>query len=360
MTAKSRTVVAIDGRPLSRPKSGIRRYLECLLPTLVADARIHWIIYTDNPLLAELTGFSLPEVRRPDRPGLGRFAWGVWVARQIAKDRPEIYWSPRHHLPLWVPGNLRTVVTIHDLVWKSHPETMPWHRWLSERVRMPLAISRCHKMIAVSHATASEIKSNFSAHCRKVTVIPHGVGPFPPAEPVTGVELDPASYLLVVGTIEPRKNYPALLRGFDQYVHNGGEKKLVIVGSAGWKQQNFNHQLNGLQYRNRVEVVTNLSDAQLAWLYQNASGFVMLSLAEGFGLPILEATSFGLNMLLSDIPVFREVGPPWAHFCNAASIQEICTGLEQLEQLGSPQSKQNDLRNWQTVAEETMETLLTS
>ena len=113
---------------------------------------------------------------------------------------------------------------------------------------------------------------------------------------------------LTVGTLEPRKNVDYALDIFDQLLASGHDVEWHVLGAAGWMTEptiariHAHHELN-----QRLFWWHDATDADLAWAYRNASALVAVSLAEGFGLPLVEARQAGLPVFATDIPVFREV-----------------------------------------------------
>jgi len=130
-----------------------------------------------------------------------------------------------------------------------------------------------------------------------------------PSQDVLNLWKLPGAAILAVGTIEPRKNYSLLLDAFDLLHAKGLDVSLVVIGHPGWKSGNVlkriaQHPALGA----RLFYFSNASDADLAQAFDRAGSIVCSSLAEGFGLPVVEGMIHGLTVFASDIPVFREVG----------------------------------------------------
>jgi O-antigen biosynthesis alpha-1,2-mannosyltransferase len=114
---------------------------------------------------------------------------------------------------------------------------------------------------------------------------------------------------LMVSTVEPRKKYDQCLKAFDFLWKRGENIKLVIVGKPGWNNSNTISMIENSAYLNKnlFWYNTGISDQKLADLYLNCSAVIFASIAEGFGLPIIEAASYRKPLILRDIPVFREI-----------------------------------------------------
>jgi len=329
---KPRKILAIDARPLARGTGGIQRYLNSVLPYLVFDTDLEIVFYSDHPLDQKLSGtFSNIKIRHVPID-IGRpLAWHIWVCYWAYLDQPDIFWSPRHHLPFIVPAKTRSVVTIHDFVWKTVPETMPKAQLVSEKILMPLAIRKADRIICISKTTQSQLANFFPGYEVKSSVILHGEYDSPSTRKICAA--DQPGYFLAVGTLEPRKNYERMIEAFDHYVKDGGTKNLIIIGKDGWGCRPIFKCLKESENSSRVTILQNVSDAQLSDLYCRASGFVSPSLDEGYGLPPQEARQYKLPLLLSDIEVYRELYSTAELWVDPLSASSITRGLHQLEKL---------------------------
>lgn len=120
-------------------------------------------------------------------------------------------------------------------------------------------------------------------------------------------------FLLAVGSIEPRKNYPALCRAM-QLVFERTEVQLAVAGRWAWGSEQVRRLVAAAG--NRIKILGYVSDADLAVLYDSAEGCLQASVYEGLGLPVLEALSHGLPVIANDIAVFREIGPDRVHLVD--------------------------------------------
>ena len=203
-------IIAIDARPLSRPLTGIGRYTYNLIKHLVElDSRHIWHLYSDRPLTSHIP--ELPNVHIKTGNFKSDFVstifaqaiFPVWAR----KDNIDVFWSPRHHLPLLLPRKVKKIVTIHDIVWYRHPETMPTSRKWLERLLMPPSLAIADHIISVSDFTKLELSTALGIRADKVTVTPLAPTPLPvnkAGELLPGDIKKP--FYLFVGTLEPRKN----------------------------------------------------------------------------------------------------------------------------------------------------------
>ncbi|HUN22386.1 MAG TPA: glycosyltransferase family 1 protein [Anaerolineales bacterium] len=139
---------------------------------------------------------------------------------------------------------------------------------------------------------------------------------------------------LMVGTIEPRKNHAFVLKAFEKLWKKGGNATLIIVGKVGWGVSEFEQRLNKHPELNqRLFVITNATDEQIADLYQQSTALIAASIAEGFGLPIVEAALHKLPSLASDIPVFREVGGDGAIYFSLEHSDSLISAIETISEM---------------------------
>ncbi len=135
-------------------------------------------------------------------------------------------------------------------------------------------------------------------------------------------------YALMVGTIEPRKNYALALAAFEQLWSEGCDLALVIAGKVGWLVDDLIERLrNHPQLNKKLFLCESLSDAGIAHLYQNAQTLLFLSKGEGFGLPLVEAAHYGLPIICSDIPVFREIAGEHATYVDISEPRKVSAGI---------------------------------
>lgn len=150
------------------------------------------------------------------------------------------------------------------------------------------------------------------------TILRHPVGVIGNA-PGIDLALAPAAArtapgVIAVGTVEPRKNYDAVLALADSLVDTAAPWTVHVVGRKGWGDIAESWESQVATRAGRLEWHGHASDAVILALYQSSTCFVSMSLAEGFNMPLVEAGSLGLPVVCSDIAIHRQVAPPWARF----------------------------------------------
>jgi glycosyltransferase involved in cell wall biosynthesis len=318
--------IAVDARPLSQPVVGITRYTFELLQRLLVDSPHEWFLYLDRPSIHSLPDLPNVHIRAGNcQRNTTSTIFAQWFFPRWAKqDRVDVFWSPRHHLPLLLPKRIKSLLTVHDLVWKIYPETMSYlGRWL-ERALMPPSLARAQAVISVSQATQLDLQKFFPACSDKLTVVRSGLS-YTPATAKLDVEKGP--YFLFVGTLEPRKNLPRLLGAFAQVVKTNDAISLVLVGGEGWGQQGLVEIIDELGLVDRVKLTARVSEQELAGFYANARALVMPSLYEGFGLPLLEAMGHGVPVISSNFGAMKEIAGDAGLLVDPYSEQQLATAM---------------------------------
>ncbi len=140
-------------------------------------------------------------------------------------------------------------------------------------------------------------------------------------------------YFLSVGTLEPRKAYPVAIDAFERLWAAGHEIRYVIVGRPGWNTRALQRRLRQhREFGRRLLWFDDAEDADLRCLYENARGAVNCSIAEGFGLPLVEAALRGVPVIASDIPVFREVGGEGPRYFDLLDSENLAATIKDVMQ----------------------------
>jgi glycosyltransferase involved in cell wall biosynthesis len=273
-----RCEVIVNGRFLARRVTGVERYGREILRSIGDRSRV--------------------ERPRQALNGLAGHAWEQFVLPGKVRSK-SVLWSPANTGPLMIRNQ---VLTVHDLSPLEHPE---WFRpgfaaWY--RLFLPHLIRRVRRVLAPSEYVKRKIEGRFAI--QDVVVTSEGVDEsvFHPEARQDKYEM-PQRYVLFVGSLEPRKNLPALWNAWDQINGDLADTWLVIAGEPAkvFRHVELPH---GME---RVRFLGYIPEAHLPGLYAGATLFVLPSLDEGFGLPALEAMSCGTPVLASDGGALPEV-----------------------------------------------------
>jgi glycosyltransferase involved in cell wall biosynthesis len=344
--------LGIDAQHLSHALTGIGRYTWEMLKEL-AKQPIEIVAYLPNAPVVDTSLVPDVKFRISSIPSsLGRTIWAQtilpWQARQ---DDLDLFWSPAHRLPFLLPRSLTCAVTIHDLTWKIVPETMKRSSYLLERVCMPHALRRAKVILSDSQATTLDLERLKMADKQKISTISLGHTALPSARSwseleALGLQQD---YFLFVGTLEPRKNLPALLTAYASLAPQVKQStQLVIVGGRGWGDLNLSDLVAQHQLQSRVKVLGFVDDKLLSSLYQHAQFLAMPSLYEGFGLPALEAMSNGRCVLGSAGTSIEEIVQNCGLLVDPLNTAQIAQALHAL--ISQPQLRERLAANARQVA----------
>ncbi|MCA1713206.1 MAG: glycosyltransferase family 4 protein [Actinobacteria bacterium] len=271
-----------------------------------------------------VSGAVVPGVDGPHRLPLGRRPlYAAWERGVGPGVRAELVHAPT---PLAPPRRGRLVVTVHDAVPWTHPETLTprgvrWHRVAVER-----AAGTADLLVVPTQAVATELARHVPL--REVLVVGHGVSAdlgVPADADTRAVRMDlPEQYLLTVATLEPRKGLSVLLSALTD--PGAPDVPLLVVGQPGWGGLDLQAEASRLGLRD-VRLLGRVPDADLAVLLDRATAAVVPSRAEGFGLPVLEAMAAGTAVVISPDPALVEVG---AHAVLVAPDQELPAALRRV------------------------------
>lgn len=221
----------------------------------------------------------------------------------LARRRADVLHCPNSYVPAVLP--VPTVATLHDLTLFRSPGTnkrgpMTWY----ERWGARTALARARRIIVPSDAVASQLARELGVAGERIERIYPLLPAFERLARISPPEGTPRSFLLNVGTIEPRKNLGRLLEAHGR-VWERKAIPLLLVGAYGWRQRRLIQEIRNSS--ERVRWLGRVDDPTLAALYRRATAVVQFSLEEGFDYPVAEALSLGVPVIVSDLPVHREV-----------------------------------------------------
>ncbi len=336
--------VVINGIPLLSRRSGIGNYVYQTFKAMQTLTREWEIIFyygiewsarlRDRPIVPSVStkGFNqhLRKVYSTYRNTLSLlFTIGQW-------SRKFDLYHETNYIPMRFNGP--TVVTIHDLSFYLYPETHPKERIrYMERYFYPRLSSVSH-FITVSEAIKLEMIKHLGIPEEKITVTLEGVdeGFKPVPSDVLNLALHkyglkPGSYILYVGTLEPRKNIISLLQAYARLPELlKKDYPLVLAGGAGWLIENLDVEIQNLGLRTNIIKTGYVPKEDLPSLYSGATIFVYPSLYEGFGLPPLEAMACGAPVITSNVSSLPEVVGDAGVQVHPEDVEKMAVEMEAL------------------------------
>ena len=320
-------------------RTGVSRYIDELIRGLASSTPGDDLVaYVDRGFEPE--GWSATQLRHaliPVRNPAVRIGWEMTgLTMRAFRDRLDVFHGTVNTLPFGIRA--ATVVTVHDLAFLKYPEQITGKRYQYLRRMIESSVKRSDLVLTPSKSTRSDVINLFGAAPELVVATPLGVDPrFRPATPdeMTSVVRKYGvvhPYILSVGTLEPRKNLPMLIRSFaalrDEIPHD-----LVLAGPAGWLMEEIERTIADSWIQERIRRIGFVEDADLAALYSGADVVAIPSLYEGFGLPVLEAMASGAPVLTSNVSSLPEIAGDAGILVDPTNLESVVDGLRRV--LGS-------------------------
>jgi glycosyltransferase involved in cell wall biosynthesis len=339
--------VLIDATAVPADRGGVGRYVDCLVAALEADGAAPMVVCQprDAELYAALAPHAdvLPAMERLVAR-TARLTWQQttlpWLARRA---RVDVLHCPHYTMPL--ARQVATVVTLHDATFFTDPWVHSPVKARFFRAWTRTSLRRADVCVVPSESTARELGRVVSAEVaragvERLRVVHHGVDAdrfHPPSPEETAVvrhrlRLGGSPYVAFLGALEPRKNVPALIRGFARasqvLAGRSDPPALVLAGQPGWDSQ-VERERQAVPHRVRVIRAGYLPLAELSGFLGGATVVAYPSLGEGFGLPVLEAMAAGAAVLTTRRLAIPEVGGDAVAYCGI-DAKDIAAGLVEL------------------------------
>lgn len=294
--------------------------------------------------LVDIPWYSIEEQRK--MPGI------------IARSKVDFMHYPHWNIPVF--SKVPFVVTIHDLIMLELPRSahastrhplIYGFKHAGFRIVLENAIHRSRHILTVSNYTKEKILEHFGVKTNKITVVPNGV--IPPRE-TRSVSLTALGvyqpYFLYVGNAYPHKNIEMMMHAFSQFHNNHPYTQLVIAGRRDFFSQRLEKEAKelGLSAEN-VRFIDLPTDDELSALYKNASLFIFPSRIEGFGIPPLEAMSYGTPVAASNTSSIPEVLKHAAQYFDPDDIEALAELMRQASD--EPNRFTNFIKQGQELAE---------
>lgn len=254
-----------------------------------------------------------------------------------------------HFGPFGLPDTIKQVTYIHDLTPLTHKK---FHGIASQKMHqllLPRILRKSHLILCNSRQTHKDI-SDFSPNVRnKIEVIPLGISDFYSpkfdAQAIKKLQIT-KPFLIHVGTLEPRKNIPFLIKAFEKVRLKDPENEiqLVLTGKEGWDYEEIHEVFENSKFKSDIIFTGYVPKKLLPVLYTHAECLVMPSHYEGFGLPVLEAMACGCPCLLSGKGALKEVAGEAAIYFDINQIDTLVKNIIQLR------SSQENLISWKEKA----------
>jgi glycosyltransferase involved in cell wall biosynthesis len=312
----SRLPVSLDVTAVPARPAGAGVYILHLAEALARHQDLALTLLTRKADAERFRALAPGAVVCPAAPGPrpARLAWEqARLPGLLRRLEVAVHHGPHYTMP--EAARLSRVVTVHDLTFFDHPE---WHeRTKAAFFRRAIRVAARHAeaVVCVSETTAARLRALCPPRGR-LTVIRHGVDQarFRPAEEERGADcralaeigVEPP-YVAFVGTIEPRKDLPTLIRAFDRMCGAHSGLRLVVAGGPGWGMRAVDQALRAARFRERIVLVGYLDEDRKPALLRQAAAVAYPSLEEGFGMPVLEALACGSPLVTTTGSAMEEL-----------------------------------------------------
>jgi glycosyltransferase involved in cell wall biosynthesis len=368
-------IIGIDGNEANVEKRvGISEYAFQLLRQFEelnskdVDFRIYLKEEPKEDLPRERSGWQY----RVIKPGKLWTQWRLPLDLFINNPKPDVFFSPTHYAPRFSP--VPTVVSVMDLSYLFFPEMFNKSDLLQLRNWTAYSVKKANKILTISNSSKDDIIKEYKVRKDKVIVTHLGIKESITLTPhIYSMSQLKAKYdlsdnfILFVGTLQPRKNITSLIKAFAKAAKEEKLPKdlqLVIVGRKGWLYEEILEAPKELGIDKKVKFLENVENDELPLFYQNALCFVLPSLYEGFGLPVLEAMQQGCPVITSNISSLPEAGGDAALYVNPEDVDDIAEKITQLvgseklrKELVEKGKEQVKKFSWEKTAKQTLEVL---
>ncbi len=334
--------VVLDAGPAVHQRAGLARYTERLASALwqnyrhVVDLNLFYNSHSRRQLPAAIASVPAHTLRLHQHAWrLGALACQLLRAPVVERRLPAngVYHATEHLLP-WMARP--AVMTVHDLIFERFPQHHTLANRAFLRVAMPLFVRRADAIIAVSQHSKGDLLDLYATPSQKVYVVDEGID-----EHFRQADEDAIRrarerhsirrpYLLMVGTLEPRKNHTLAFEALARLKAEGWPHCLVVVGGRGWLFETVQRQVEALDLTGDIIFAGAVPDADLPALYSGADCFLMPSLYEGFGIPVLEAMACGAPVVSSKASSLPYVAGDAALFIEPLTAQALAAAVRQV------------------------------
>jgi len=337
--AKQIIRIGFDARLAGAAHAGIGRYSEELLRELLAlsPKNVFWVVFMS-------VGDQLPWLKNRDNVEIRlsqvrHYSWQeqiIWL-QQLYQAKLDLLYVPHFNVPL---GYVRPfAITIHDLLWHTQRDARATTlsplvyrmKYWGYRLVSWSAIKRARTIFAPTQFVADQIQKLIG---KTAPIIVTSEGLAAEFQTVDAVEKtkraskkkERAPYVVYTGSLYPHKNVEVILRALQKMP----EVRLKVITSRSVFVDAFRQTISDFKMEKQVEIFHQLTDDEVIDWYQSAVALIQPSLSEGFGLTGIEALATGCPIIVSNIPVFREVYHGEAQYFDPADAQELQILIEKL------------------------------
>lgn len=371
--------IGIDIRNIGKQRTGSEVVvLELTKNILELDRKNEYLLFTDTKdevvlknIKEKLNLEGKNNAQIISLEAKNKFIWAAWVMpRYMHQNKLDIFHT-EYILPFFIPKNIKVVTHIHDVSFKVYRKMILKKDLFFLDLLIPRSINRSDKIIAVSEFTKDEIIKYYKVDSAKIEVVFNSIN-------VSSQEVSeemkrivrlkynlPEKFILYIGTLQPRKNVATLIDAYAKVKVKNPEIKLVIAGNK--SAHNFDIKIDEAIEKNSLSsddmFFTGFIEVEdKTVIYKMAQVFVYPSFYEGFGIPVLEAMSQGVPVVISDIKphieVAKEAGtyfPPLDVDILADKLYNICVDKNENNRLIELGLARVNLFSWKKSAQKMLD-----
>lgn len=344
--------IGFDAKRYFENKTGLGSYSKTLIDGLIENYPDNeYFLYTPNKPqekhINKLLDISKVKIRYP--LNASKSYWrSRGIIEDLKKDNIQVYHGLSNELPFGIhKTNIKTVVTIHDLLFKKFPEDYPLIDRMIFEWKSKYACTRADKIISISEATQAEVLKHYKTSTKKVSTIyqdlsPHFIDDLDSAETkemLRKLNID-FDFLLFIGNNKRRKNLKTVLQTL---VVAKTKRHLILVLPSKELSSELTKYVKENNLETYIHILTDLSINQMKVLYKLALALIYPSLGEGWGLPVEEALVFKKYVIVPRKKPFTEVPSKYKVFIeDPLDPYELS---EKIEYASSQENSKLDLRN---------------
>jgi glycosyltransferase involved in cell wall biosynthesis len=366
-------IIGIDGNEANvENKVGIGEYAYELLVQFhkIYSKRsdLKFRVYLKNPPRLEMPVPSVSWQYKVVKPGKLWTRIGLPLKLFTENSKPDVFFTPTHYGPRFSP--VPTVISIMDLSYIHFPELFRKNDLYQLLNWTKFSAKKAKKIFTISEFSKNDIIKAYKKASADVVVTYPGIKPIGSSKVHKILNMQDLSkkfginknYILFVGTLQPRKNIEKLVEAFSKLQEK--DLQLIIVGKKGWLYENILTSPDKFGVSDKVKFLDFVEDEDLPSIYKNALCFVLPSLYEGFGLPVLEAMKYGCPVLVSNVSSLPEAGGEAALYFDPNNVNDMSKAIEKVisnEKLRQDMIKKgyNQIKkfSWEKTAKETLKVL---
>lgn len=326
-------IIGFDGKRAARNRTGLGNYSRWLIRNLACYFPANqYEIYTpkDSSLseFRELLSFGNIKLRLPGAvPG---FLWrSLGIGNDLKRHGVRLFHGLSHEIPFFLPKGIRTIVTVHDLIFRRYPGYFKWIDRTIYDFKCRYACGHADHIIAISEQTRHDIMRYYKIPAERISVIYQSCdeGFKQTCQPEKHQEVRkryslPSKYILSVGTIEERKNLLVLIKALSDI---DKEYKLVLIGRRKAYANTVDEEIAKRNLDGRVVFLKDVGFSDLPSIYQQAALFVYPSRFEGFGIPVLEALYSGVPVIAATGSCLEEAGGPDSKYISPDDSSQLAS-----------------------------------